>query len=281
MKALFKLSILLATLWPALLPAQDVLVPGDPPLTTDLVAKYSRFMQWTLGAPLTLAQEARIRDYLVENWKSDDKGEIHRALNIIALREQIEALKLQDEPWAAESMRKEALRNWRGSSALKMSQWGMSIFDSAHRPLVTGTPPLTRQMEDAYEELGYFMMREALGTEPVKLFAEQRVGLADALGGAFASMSPEQKANFAKLPEVWVQIRAAWAGLTDAQKADLRKDWKSRLSPAPAVAKKGAKPQPAAPEQTVLSRLTDMKWVLEPSVFEKLSAVGTPYGKGW
>src|SRR5579885_400039 len=76
--------------------SSDVLVPGDPPLTRDMADNYTHFIQWALRTPLTIAQETRIKDYLVENWKAGNKFEIYRTLDILALRDRIDAMKLSD-----------------------------------------------------------------------------------------------------------------------------------------------------------------------------------------
>jgi hypothetical protein len=286
MRFLYPLALLLtfALSGPAL--AQDNLADGDPPLTAKMATDYIHFMQWTTGVPLTLAQEAMIQKYLVDSWKANDAGEIKRTLNLLALRGYLLSMHSDTEPWAAMSLRRNAVLNWRKSPTLDMPTWGLAIYNAAHLPLVKDTPPLTKQMESAYEEMGYFMMSQVYGTAPSPIDAVERNTLADALASDYAKMTPDQKANFALLPQTWVQLRTGWPSLDEAHKAALVKDWKANFEPkqaVPAKPKKGAKPAPppSQPAQTPLMRLMDMTWVTNPAIFAELNTVGQPYGLGW
>jgi hypothetical protein len=262
----------------------DVLADGDPPLTTQMAGDYMRFMQWSLRTPLTLAQENRLRSFLVDNWKAANKAEISRTLNILALRRQLETMGLQDSRWAAYQTGADALRNWRSDQNVEMARWGLSLFNASHTPLLPGWPTLYRQMEDAYEEMGYFMLSEVNGTKALKIDAVERSQLADSLVRAFPQLTPEQKENFMELPQIWVQVRKAWPTLDDAAKNSLKSAWKAGFYPQPKPSAKppakGATAQ-APKAQPVINYLVKMTWVTSPEVFSKMKATGTPYGLGW
>lgn len=261
--------------------ASDVLADGDPPLTRQMASDYMRFMQWALRTPLTIGQENRLQSFLIDNWKAANNAEITRTLNILALREQIQTMDLSGSQWAAYQTGLDALRNWRASENMEMARWGLAFFKSSHTALVQDDPALTRQMEDAYEEIGYFMMNEVDGRAPLLLDAVERTQLADTIARSYPQLSPEQRTNFALLPRIWVQVRNAWPTLDDATKASLRSLWKANFNPAPAPPAKGTKPPPAPKVQPTINRLVAMTWVLKADVFGKMSSVGTPYGIGW
>ncbi len=286
MRILYPLALLLTLALSGIAPAQDTLAEGDPPLTAKMATDYTHFMQWTLGTALTVAQEARIQKYLVDSWKANDKAEIKRTLNLLALRDYMLSMHSDTNAWAASSLRRNAMTNWRKSPTLDQALWGVAIYNSARKPLVKDTPPLTRQMEDAYEELGYFMMEQVYGAKPTPIEAVERATLADALANDYPKLSPAEKANFALLPQAWYQLRNGWPTLDDGHKTALVKEWKSHFDPqaaAPTKPKKGAKPPPPPrqPAQTPMMRLINMSWVLNPSVFGGLSGVGQPFGLGW
>ena len=271
--------------------SQDVLVPGNPPLTSEMAEKYVRFMGWALDVPLTKAQEDRIRTFLMDTWKSGDPTEIDRTVTLLATRDQIEKMGLQGDQAAKMSLRKRALYTWRRNPTMPAASWGMTFTAAATRPLVPGQPPLTKQMEDAYEELGYFLMEQAFGSKPIAIDAMQRVQLYDGLARAYSSLSPAQRANFAQIPQVWVQVRRAWPTLSDADKASVAALARDQFNPKPKSAPGAKKPKPAAPtspadvsDAASLGRLLKMTWVTTPDVFSKLSALGGPaaaYGSGW
>lgn len=286
MRILYPLALLLTLTLTSLAPAQDTLAEGDPPLTAKMATDYTHFMQWTLGTPLTVDQEARIQKYLVDSWKANDKAEIKRTLNLLALRNYMLSTHADTNAWAASSLRRNAMTNWRKSPTLDQALWGISIYNSAHQALVKDTPPLTRQMEDAYEELGYFMMEQGYGAKPTPIEAVERATLADALAADYPKLSATDKANFALLPQAWYQLRNGWSTLDDGHKAALVKEWKSHFEPKAASVtkpKKGAKSAPTASQnvQTPMTRLLNMTWVLDPSVFANLNGVGQPFGLGW
>ena len=269
----------------------NVVADGNPPLTSQMVADYTNFFQWCLEAPLTLAQGATIQKYLVDSWKSGNQDEIKRTINILALRDQIKSMNLSDNRWAAIQTGENAIHNWDLDPGSDMAMWGLSIFNAANTPLVSGTPGLTKQMEGAYEELGYFMMNAVDGKEPDHIDAIERSQLADALTSSFATMSQDEKEDFSHLPRIWVQLRTSWPTMDDATKSSLIAAWKAAFYPAakPKASTTKSKTKPSAtpsapanaqPQQTI-NRLVKMTWVANPDVFSKMSSVGTPYGTGW
>lgn len=289
MRHLFAFALLCLLLVSRPAAAQDVLVPGDPPLTAEMAKNYLRFMQWTLDTPLTLAQEERLRTNLKTAWEVNDRVEIGRVLNLLALRSGIEEMHLQDDPQAKRVVQKEALRNWNRSPSSEMARWGLPMFDASHKSIIEGPAPLTRQMVEAYQEMGTFIVTEVYGAPSNKLDVEEKVQLSDTLGSAFRTLSTEQKDNFKQLPALWVQLRSAWPSLSDGDKAALRADWKAHFEPKPAAAaaKKGAPPAAAPrtqPQMGLLGRLSRMTWLSNPEVVAKLSAVGGEpfaYKSGW
>ena len=286
------LSLLIALAIPGLTLAQDkpqILADGDPPLTQQMANDYMHFMQWALRTPLTLTQEATVQRFLVDNWKAGNQAEIARTQNILALRERIGKMGLKDNQWAAYEMGQNAIHNWKASPTMEMAVWGMDLFNSSHKALIAGDPPLTKQMELAYEELGYFMMNVVDSAGPIKIDAVERSQLADTLASVWPNLTADQKSNFALLPKIWVQIRESWPTMDDATKASLKTLWKANFYPAAKTAstppKKGAKPAAPPPVSTrpqpTINRLVQMTWVTNTDVFSKMSAAGTPYGLGW
>ena len=259
----------------------DVLVDGDPPLTQQMATDYMHFMQWALRTPLTLAQQERIQDFLVDSWKSSNTAEIQRTLNILALRGRIESMGLKDNPWAAYQTGQDAVSQWNANSGLDMARWGLSVFNSSHKPLVAGNPPLTEQMDAAYEEMGYFVLEAIDAAKPNRLDAVERSQLADTLGNLYTQLPDDQKANFAVLPKLWVQLRTAWPTLDAGTKASLTAMWRSSMYPAPKATGSKKAVQTKTKIEPTINRLVGMTWLLRPDNFAKMGAVGTPYAMGW
>lgn len=287
MRTLFCASIAVLTSFAA---AQDVLADGKPPLTQEIADKYVRFMGWALDVPLTKVQEERLKNYLVDTWKSGDTVEIDRTLMLLATRDRLEKMGLQQDRAAQLSVRKRALYSWNRNPMMPSASWGIAFTAAATRPVVKGPPPLTKQAEDAYEEMAYFLIEQAFGAKPTAIDAMQRVQLYDSLARSFGAFTSVEKSNFAQLPAVWAQIRRAWPTLSESDRSAvgaLVREQFSGKSTAGAVGK-GKRPTPAPPvgksEDLTLSRLLKMSWLASPEVFGKLAAIGGPdraYGSGW
>ena len=263
-----------------------ILVDGNPPLTVEMASDYQHFMQWALRTPMTAAQQARIQNYLVTSWKQGNLREITRTVDLLALRDRIKTMELQDSHWAPISTGRMALHYWNQNSTTPSALWGLAMYRSTHTPLIPDNPPLYRQMEDSYEEMGYFMMTIVDGNAPIRLDAVARAQLADSMAATWKKLTPEQKTNFSNLPQAWYQVRNAWPTLDDATKASLKADWKAHFFPQPKPSKpakgKAAPPAtpPSKPEQPLI-RLAKMTWIIDTDSFSKVNAVGTPYTNGW
>ena len=68
-------ALLLAALGPLRAGDKKVLVPGDPPLTQDMVDDYARFAEWRLGPALARAGgPERLAQMIVNDWKNGDRA---------------------------------------------------------------------------------------------------------------------------------------------------------------------------------------------------------------
>ena len=73
---------MIITLTSARADEKKVLVPGDPPLTQDMVDDYGKFLQWRLGPVAARAGgPARLAEMIVADWKN---GDLKRRLTILA-----------------------------------------------------------------------------------------------------------------------------------------------------------------------------------------------------
>jgi hypothetical protein len=67
--------LLLATIGPTGAGDKKVLVPGDPPLTPDILDDYARLAEWHLGPALArVGGKERLAQLVVNDWKNGDKA---------------------------------------------------------------------------------------------------------------------------------------------------------------------------------------------------------------
>jgi chemotaxis protein histidine kinase CheA len=208
--------------------SQDqVIVQGEPPLTRAMVDRARDFIEWVFEVPLTADQRKTIDEMIVEYWTEKREEDIQGTLQILEAANEIAALpadarasvRAQLQPLLVAELRKD-------DSA--QSKWLMEIYDSAHKPLLPGNPPLTRQMSDAQAEMFAFMISEVTGEEfvPDKAYLD---AWAQTLVKNYAKMNEAQRKEVAQAPIDWANLRYTWARVPEDQKAEARKLWAKQL----------------------------------------------------
>jgi len=234
-------------------------IPGNPPLTSEMVEKGVRLFEWLLDARLTEEQHQRFQDSLVRSWKTANAAEISGTLGVLHFHDELGRKTELERNAMREALLGQYLELMRGSPTDVLSAWVLEIYYSAHTPIAQGNPPLTRQIADAYAEVNCFMISEVLGGEafkPDKAFKDQ---LSNALTAEYGKFTPERQKEYSQLPLAWASIRMTWSGLGESERATYRQQWtpgvQAMLAPqesadgatpavrqAPSDAKRGAKP---------------------------------------
>ena len=205
--------------------ASAVLAAGDPALTRQMVEHTCHFLAYLLEAPLTLEQKAALEKSIVADWKKKDADTIEFVKDACDLRAQIFAKPEAERDLIRKQLQPEILKALRANKGDEGAKWMLAIYDAAHRPLAPGSPPLTRQMTDAYAEVLYFMASEVVG-EKIAPDAEAKATMAKGLASAYAKAPAEMKKTLNQMPILWAAIRVAWPTLPEAEKAAAREQWK-------------------------------------------------------
>jgi len=87
MRALVLALALALTAFPS-----DLLVPGQPPLTTGIVQNITGILEWLAGVNLPTQQHAAVEQLLTNAWKSRDTAQINQWVQLSNLRSQLDAL---------------------------------------------------------------------------------------------------------------------------------------------------------------------------------------------
>ena len=201
-------------------------VPGTPPLTKETVDKATQFFEWLLDAQLTVGQRAQFRDSLVRSWKTRQKDDIDATLNVLKFQDQLSGKTPEEQRLVREVLREKYLDLMRQTPNDDLSRWVLNIYDSAHRAIADGNPPLTMQVADAYAEFVAFMVTECLHKEafvPDRHFKDQ---LAQSLAEKYSSYSAEQQKQFSQVPLLWEALRFRWARLSERERETFRREWK-------------------------------------------------------
>ena len=229
-----------------------VLVQGQPPLTEETVGRFTEFFEWAFDVQLTVEQRQVLRKYAVDAWSQKKKSDMSDVIQLV--QQQVELSKL-DAPKRAlvrAQVEPELLTQMRNQPNEPMAKWALAVYESSHKEIAAGSPPLTRQRTDAFLDALFFMVGEVTGQPSVP---EQKLkdDWAQALATNYPKMPAELRQQIAGMPLFAAVMRVSWPTLSGAQKAQCRAQWREQLktilpATAPAAAKGsagGAKPSVA------------------------------------
>jgi|HubBroStandDraft_3_1064219.scaffolds.fasta_scaffold81079_2 hypothetical protein len=202
-------------------------IPGNPPLTQAIVDQETQFFEWLLDAPFTVEQRDQFRASLVRTWKGHHQDEIDSTMNVLKFQEQLNTKPRQQRELVREQLCEKYVGGLRQNPDSLLSKWVLNIYDSAHRPIAKGNPPLTTQVADAYAEVVAFMIKESLGKQALHANRHFKDSLAKSLAAQYSSYSPEQQRSFSQMPYLWKALRYSWAQSSEKEKKQFRR----RLGP--------------------------------------------------
>ena len=213
-----------------------VVVPGEPPLTEETIGRFTEFFEWAFDVRLTNDQNAVLRKYAVDTWTAKDATKEQEVTSLVQVQLELAKLpadqralvRLKYEPQLLDSMRKQPKE--------PMAMWALAVYESSHKVLAPGTPPLTRQGTDAFLEALFFMAGEVVGEQSVPE-AKLKDDWAKNLAANYPKMTAESKKQIAGMPLYLASLRLTWPTLPEGEKATYRKQWAEQLKallPAPA-----------------------------------------------
>jgi hypothetical protein len=227
MKKCFSLFCIAAVLFLAL-PASgqsQVLVRGNPPLTEEMIGRFAEYFEWAFDVRLTNDQINVLRKYSVTAWTQRKKDDMDAIVNVVALqielsktdRKQLAVVRANYEPQVLESMRKQPNE--------PMAVWALAVYESSHKVLAPGTPPLTRQTSDAFLEALFIMVGEVSGKRDEVPDEQLKNDWAAALTKRYAQFTDGMKKQIAAMPMFVAQMRLNWDAVPEPEKAKYRAAW--------------------------------------------------------
>jgi hypothetical protein len=234
---------------------QELPIAGNPPLTEDIVERGTQFFEWLLDAQLTLEQRAEFRGSLVRSWKTHQQDDIDSTMNVLRFQQQLKSRRPEERSAIREQLRQNFLAQMRQTPTAVLSRWVLNIYNSAHRPIATGNPPLTPQVADAYAEFVSFMLTQCSGKTIFNADRHFKDALARSLAAQYSSYSPEQQRQFSQVPLLWEVLRFKWAQLSESQRAEYRQQWTQTAQALMAGVSTGANAGQAAADSSGSSSL--------------------------
>ena len=208
-----------------------VLVRGNPPLTEEMIGRFAEFFEWAFDVHLTNDQCNVLRTYSVDIWNKQTKSDMDAIVNVVQLQielsksdpKKLAVVRASYEPQVLESMRKQPNE--------PMAVWALAVYESSHKVLAAGTPPLTRQTSDAFLEAVFLMLAEAQGLPHEVPDEKLKNEWAAAMTGSYARMPDAMKQQIATMPLFVAQMRLNWPTMPEPEKAKYRLAWAEALKP--------------------------------------------------
>jgi hypothetical protein len=234
------LAVVLLLLCPiAGFPRSPVVVAGEPPLTEETIGRLTEFFEWAFDVHLTNDQSEVLRKYAIDTWTQKTSSSREEVTNLVQVQTQLAALPADQRALVRAQYEAPLLDSMRKQPKEPMARWALAVYESSHKALAPGTPPLTRQSSDAFVEALFFMAGEVSG-QPVVPDAKVKDGWAKGLAAGYTKMAPELKQQIAAMPLFVTTMRVAWPAMAESEKAKYRAQWAEQLKPMtpPAVAAK-------------------------------------------
>ena len=213
-----------------------VLVQGQPPLTEETVGRFTEFFEWAFDVYLTNDQREVLRSYAVDAWTQKKKSDMDDIVSVVQQQIDLAKLPADQRRYVRVKIEPELLDQMRKQPNEPMARWALAVYESSHKTIAPGTPPLTRQSTDAYLESLFFMTGEVSG-QPSVPDQKLKDDWAKTLAANYPKMSAEMKQQIAGMPLYASTMRMAWPELSEEVKARYRVQWAEELKtllPAPA-----------------------------------------------
>jgi hypothetical protein len=203
----------------------QVLVPGNPPLTEEMIGRFGEYYEWAFNMRLTNDQCSVLRKYAVDIWKKQSKDGMDSIVGTIQIQvylsqadpKQVAVIQANYESQCFDALRKQPNDPF--------AAWLLTVYESSHKVLAQGNPPLTRQISDAFLEALFFMLGEVQGKRDEVPSAQLKNDWAAAITSAYPRLTDDMKKNIAGMPLFIAQMRLHWPTLAESEKAKYRATW--------------------------------------------------------
>lgn len=223
-----------------------VLVQGQPPLTEETVGRFTEFFEWAFDVHLTNEQRLVLRKYTVDSWTQKKQSDMNDVVQLVQQQIELSKLDAQQRGYVRVKIEPELLDQMRKQPNEPMARWALAVYESSHRVIAQGSPPLTRQGTDAFLESLFF---EAGVVTGVQVAPDQALkdDWARGLAANYPKMSVELKQQIAAMPLYMATMRMSWPQLSESVKAQYRAQWTEQFK-ALLPAQAPAQAQAAAPQ---------------------------------
>jgi hypothetical protein len=199
----------------------------------DAIVRAERTIPWVLGVSFSGAERDRFHDALLEDLRASTPEKIASTRAQLVEMERWMSLEPEQRELLRLAARQKMLFAARREPASKINQLLIAAYAEAHRPLVAGEPPLTREISDGIVDLMAFVLKEATGKHE-ETPAKVREDAAGALAKRWSAISAVERQQLSNVPLLVAALRYRWAHMPEADRETARAGWRRQLpSPTP------------------------------------------------
>ncbi len=240
--------------------------PAPGTLTPTTVEEFVAYNEYVVDTYVTATQRAEIGELVAAAWDTGNARDQALVLESVAGKADLANHSEADKKNLRGSVEDEHLKAMRKRTRESaVARWVVAFAD-ARKPLVPGSPPLTRQSADAAAELVAFVLTVADGGIAIAADKPFRDAFAKGLAADYKGYSDEQKAALADLPRDWAVLRMGFSTFSEDKGKRLKKEWGTAILPlvsAPAAAKLSGDAKPVrALAKALCTQLAG--WLLSP-----------------
>ncbi len=203
-------------------PRDEILVPGDPPLTRSMTTRVVAWIEWILDVRLPLEVRRMVEAGCISDWREGRQGEIAGHLQVLQFQEALEPQNQETRDAIREEHQPAIVAALRAQAQDPTAAALITLYDQANAPIAPGSPPLTREMASCYLDLIGFLASLHSTEEWQPLPEPHRSYHVQVLAAQYAALPPAQHAWFGELPRSWTSLRAAWRNAPPESRAQLR-----------------------------------------------------------
>jgi hypothetical protein len=220
----------LPTPTPVAAPSADILAAGNPPLTRLTVDHFVGFFMWVLDAPLTQTQRQDLEDAAVQTWRSGESTSVAAIVQMADAYQKLARLGETQRIQLRDQLQPQLLDQARSQPDDEFSRWLVDVYTSAHMPIASGTPPLTREVSDANAEVTYFVLKVVAtgdgSIDGLKLDQSLLDNWAASVARDYPSYAADQQQMLARMPLFRAAMVEGWPQLSADDRARLRDQWR-------------------------------------------------------
>ena len=225
-------------------------------LTTDQVVNDTQpFVEWALGFKLDSASIQSIREGVATDMRSDPAGAQATVKDMNTVMAWVHSHSDAEVAMLRSLIEPQLIAAWQGDTSASgaTGRTLIAAWEKHHRIIAKGTPPLRESVAKSYIAMFEFLCKQTGRQVPAAV--ANHAQFKQHIASLYAAASPADQMKFNGVQTLWLSLQSVWSGLSPAQQAAMRQQWRN-----PSHTSFVSVPQPAPPPS---SGFTGQTWTVQ------------------